>query len=66
MELPSEIRRVLAHIDQNQGQYVARLAEAVAIRSVSQEKECRPQTAEAVHHFKRVSVRVKSPLFGVL
>lgn len=55
MELPNTIRRVLEQVDLHQDQFVSTLAKAVAIPSVSQQKEYRPQTIQVVDYFKQVS-----------
>ncbi|OTF75109.1 cytosolic non-specific dipeptidase-like protein [Euroglyphus maynei] len=54
MELSGEIRTVLDVIEKNQDLYVQNLADAIAIPSVSSQKETRPETLNVVKHFKQL------------
>lgn len=54
MELSEQIRQVFSYADQHQEEHINRLREAVAIRSVSQQKEFRNETIRVVNHFKTV------------
>lgn len=54
MELSGEIRKIWDYIEQNQDRYVQYLADAVAIPSVSSQKETRPETLNVVQHFKQL------------
>lgn len=57
MELSEDVRRIFGYLDTQQDEFIRRLGEAVAIPSVSQQKEYRPETIRVVDHFK--SVRFK-------
>lgn len=54
MELSHEIQQVFGFVDTHQDEFVTRLSEAVAIPSVSQQKEYRDDTIRVVEHFKLV------------
>lgn len=58
MELSGEIRKIWDYIEQNQDRYVQYLADAVAIPSVSSQKETRPETLNVVQHFKQVVINL--------
>ena len=55
MELGDRIREVFSYIDSHQDKFICLLGEAVAIPSVSQQKEFRNDTIRVVAYFKSVS-----------
>lgn len=58
MELSNEIKIVWNYIEKNQDSYVQALADAIAIPSVSSQKEYRPETLNVVKHFQQVVMNI--------
>ncbi|CAG2116026.1 unnamed protein product [Medioppia subpectinata] len=50
-EVPPELSPVFAYIDSNADHFIARLAEAVAMKSVSAQADTRPDTIRVMHWF---------------
>lgn len=68
MELSNDIRQVFEQVDHNQNVYVQNLSDAVAIKSISQQKEFRNETIDIVQYFKTVCLvhpKIESPFHSI-